>query len=237
MAHLHLPDGVLPFYLWAAGYAAAAVALFALWLKFRRARNLLVFARAGFFAALMVVAMSLHVAPLGYHLNLAALAGIVAGPAAALLACFLANVILALLGHGGVTVIGLNTITLGVEAVAAYALFRALAFVRASWPRAFLATAIALAAGTALAFGVVAVGTRDFGEVVDRGRGAAVEFHLFDEHADEAHAPGEAGEGEVSVGRLAALFFGLGAVGWALEAAVTATVAAYLKKTAPRLLP
>jgi cobalt/nickel transport system permease protein len=236
MAHLHLPDGVLPFYLWAAGYAVAAAALFVLWLKFRRARNLLVFARAGFFAALMVVAMSLHVAPLGYHLNLAALAGIVAGPAAALLACFLANVILALLGHGGVTVVGLNTVTLGVEALAAYALFRALAFIRASWPRAFAATAIALAAGTALAFGIVAVGTRDFGEVVHRGRGAVVEFHLFD-GTDEPHAPGDHDGGDVSVGRLAVLFFGLGAVGWALEAAVTATVAAYLKKTAPRLLP
>jgi cobalt/nickel transport system permease protein len=237
MAHLHLPDGVLPFYLWAAGYAVAAAALFVLWLKFRGARNLFVFARAGFFAALMVVAMSLHLAPLGYHLNLAALAGIVAGPAAALLACFFANVILALLGHGGVTVIGLNTITLGVEALAAYALFRALAFIKASWPRAFVATALALAAGTAVAFGVVVVGTRDFGEVVHRGRGAGVEFHLFDEHADGARAPAEVGEGEVSAGRLAALFFGLGAVGWALEAAVTATVAVYLKKTAPRLLP
>jgi cobalt/nickel transport system permease protein len=240
MAHLHLPDGVLPFYLWAAGYAVAAAALFVLWLKFRGARNLFVFARAGFFAALMVVAMSLYLAPLGYHLNLAALAGIVAGPAAALLACFFANVILALLGHGGVTVIGLNTITLGVEALAAYALFRGLAFIKASWPRAFVATALALAAGTAVAFGVVVVGTRDFGEVVHRGRGAGVEFHLFDReagHAGEGHAEAGAGEGEVSPGRLAALFFGLGAVGWALEAAVTATVAAYLKKTAPRLLP
>ena len=240
MAHLHLPDGVLPFYLWAVGYAVAAAALFVLWLKFRRARNLLVFARAGFFAALMVVAMSLHVAPLAYHLNLAALAGIVAGPAAALLACFLANVILALLGHGGVTVVGLNTVTLGAEALAAFALFRAFAFVKPTWPRAFVATTLALAAGTALAFGVVAVGTRDFDEVVHRGRGAAVEFRLFDgpaEHVGEAHAPGEAGRGEVSTGRLAALFFGLGAVGWALEAAVTATVAAYLKKAAPRLIP
>ena len=52
MAHLHLPDGVLPFYQWAAGYAVVAAVLVLLWLKFRRARNLVVFARAGFFAAL-----------------------------------------------------------------------------------------------------------------------------------------------------------------------------------------
>jgi cobalt/nickel transport system permease protein len=231
MAHLHLPDGVLPFYLWAAGYAVVAAVFVLLWLKFRRARNLVVFARAGFFAALMVVAMSFHVAPLGYHLNLAALAGIVAGPAAALLACLFANVILALLGHGGITVIGLNTLTLGAEALAAFAVFRAAAFIKATWPRAFVATLVAVAAATTLAYGVVVVGTRDFGDVVERGRGSVVAFELFD-----GRDPAES-HGSVSRGRLAALFFGLGAVGWVLEALVTATVAAYLKKAAPRLLP
>ncbi len=237
MAHLHLPDGVLPFYLWAAGYAVVAAVLVLLWLKFRRARNLVVFARAGFFAALMVVAMSFHVAPLGYHLNLAALAGIVAGPAAALLACLFANVILALLGHGGITVIGLNTLTLGAEALAAFAVFRAAAFIKATWPRAFVATLVAVAAATTLAYGVVVVGTRDFGDVVERGRGSVVAFELFDGHdRHEEHRAGES-HGSVSPGRLAALFFGLGAVGWVLEALVTATVAAYLKKAAPRLLP
>ena len=235
MAHLHLPDGVLPFYLWAAGYAVVGVVLVLLWLKFRRARNLVVFARAGFFAALMVVAMSFHVAPLGYHLNLAALAGIVAGPAAALLACVFANVILALLGHGGITVIGLNTVTMGAEAVGAFAAFRGATFIKATWPRAFAATIAALAVGTTLAFGVVALGTRDFGDVVERGRGSVVTFELFDGHAhEEEHHAGES-RGDVSTGRLAALFYGLGSIGWVLEALVTATVAAYLKRAAPRL--
>jgi cobalt/nickel transport system permease protein len=235
MAHLHLPDGVLPFYLWAAGYAVVAAVLVLLWLEFRRARNLVVFARAGFFAALMVVAMSFHVAPLGYHLNLAALAGIVAGPAAALLACLFANVILALLGHGGITVIGLNTVTMGAEAVGAFAVFRVATFIRATWPRAFAATIAALAVGTTLAFGVVALGTRDFGDVVERGRGDGVTFELFDGHAHHEEHPADEGHGDVSRGRLAALFYGLGSIGWVLEALVTATVAAYLKRAAPRL--
>lgn len=234
MAHLHLPDGVLPFYLWAAGYAVVAAVLVLLWLKFRRARNLVVFARAGFFAALMVVAMSFHVAPLGYHLNLAALAGIVAGPAAALLACLFANVILALLGHGGITVIGLNTVTMGAEAVGAFAVFRVATFIKATWPRAFAATIAALAVGTTLAFGVVALGTRDFGDVVERGRGG-VTFELFDGHAHQEEHPADESHGDVSTGRLAALFYGLGSIGWVLEALVTATVAAYLKRAAPRL--
>lgn len=237
MAHLHLPDGVLPFYLWAAGYAAVACVLIVLWLKFRGARNLSAFARAGFFAALMVVAMSFHVAPLGYHLNLAALAGIMAGPAAALLACLFANVILALLGHGGITVIGLNTLTLGLEAVAAFAVFRAAASVKATWPRAFVATVVALAVGTTLAYGIVVAGTRDFGDVVERGGGRVAALELFDRHKPgDAHSAEER-HGDVSPGRLAALFYGLGAVGWVLEGLVTATVAAYVKKAAPRLFP
>ncbi|NIT36433.1 MAG: hypothetical protein GTN49_08020 [candidate division Zixibacteria bacterium] len=238
MAHLHLPDGVLPFYLWAAGYVVVAVGLLLLWFKFRRARNLPVFARAGFFAALMVVAMSFYVAPLGYHPNLAALAGIVAGPAAALLACLFANVILALLGHGGVTVVGLNTLTLGVEALVASVLFGSAAFMKATWLRAFGATVLALAAATALAFAVVAVGTRDFGQIVERGRGGVIEFQLLERNEPAERESGSgAGRGEVSLARLAALFFGLGAVGWALEGAVTAAVCAYLRKTAPRLFP
>jgi cobalt/nickel transport system permease protein len=238
MAHLHLPDGVLPFYLWAGGYAVVAFGLFLLWLKFRRARNLPVFARAGFFAALMIVAMSFHVAPLGYHLNLAALAGIVAGPTAALLACLFANVILALLGHGGVTVVGLNTLTLGVEALVASVLFSSATFAKATWFRAFGATVLALAASTALAFAVVAVGTRDLGQIVERGRGGLVEFRLLEGH-ESAEGEGGTGtrQGDVSLARLAALFFGFGAVGWALEGTVTATVCAYLKKTAPRFFP
>ncbi len=236
MAHLHLPDGVLPFYLWAAGYAVVAGLLALLWLRFRRARNLVVFARAGFFAALMVVAMSFHVAPLGYHLNLAALAGIIVGPPAALLACLFANVILALLGHGGITVIGLNTLTLGAEAVAAFAVFRGAAFIKATWPRAFVATVVALAAGTALAYGIVMAGTRDFGDVVERGR-SGVAFELLGEHNPAYERAAAEEHGAVSPGRLAILFFGLGAVGWVLEGLVTATVAAYLRKAAPRLFP
>ncbi|MGD8717666.1 MAG: energy-coupling factor ABC transporter permease [Candidatus Zixiibacteriota bacterium] len=238
MAHLHVPDGVLPFYLWAVGYAVVALGLIALWVKFRRAGDLRSFARAGFFAALTVVAMSFHIAPLGYHLNLVALAGIVAGPLPALLACLFANVILALLGHGGITVVGLNTITLGAEALVAFAAFRAGRFIRPTWPRAFVATVLALAASTTIAYVVVVTGMDDLGGVVERGRGL-VDVHLpsVGEHAGERHEhEAEAPAGDVSPGRLAILFYGLGAVGWLIEGAVTATVAAYLKKAAPRLI-
>ena len=146
-------------------------------------------------------------------------------------------VMLALLGHGGITVNGLNTVTVGAEALVAFAVFRAADFIRATWPRAFVATVVSLAAGTTLAFGVVALGTRDFGHVVERGRGGIVSFEFFGgrDHGDEHEA--SEGHGDVSRGRLAALFYGLGSVGWVLEALVTATVAAYLKRAAPRIFP
>jgi cobalt/nickel transport system permease protein len=233
MAHLHLPDGVLPWYWWVAGYAGAGVILLLVGARFRRTLKLTALARAGFFAALMVLAMSVHLAPLGYHLNLATLAGIVAGPAGGFLACFLANVFLALMGHGGVTVVGLNTLTVGGQAVAAWAGWRALAFVKAPWPRAFVASFAALAVGTALAFAVVAAGTRDFGAVTDRlERGKIVDFHLGGERYAEGHTSAAA----VSLGRLAALMFGLGGIGALVEAAVTASIVTYLAQAAPRLL-
>jgi hypothetical protein len=88
--------------------------------------------------------------------------------------------------------------------------------------------------GVTLAFGIIALGTRDFGAVVARAEnGKVVDFHLGADHEEGPAAPPAA---EVSLGRLAALMFGLGAVGAALEAAVTASVAAYLAKAAPRLL-
>jgi len=235
VAHLHLPDGVFPYWLWGAAYVAVGAALLWLGWRFRRGANLRLFARAGFFAALMVVAMSFHLAPLGYHLNLAALAGIVAGPTAALLACLFANVLLALLGHGGVTVIALNTLTLGAEALAAGALFRLASFVRPVGPRAFAATWLALALATTLAFAIVVVGTRDFGGAVHRG-GGWVHVELYD-RGEEAEPAEAAGGPEVSTPRLAALFYGLGAIGWTLEALVVAGVVAYVKRAAPRLVP
>ncbi len=117
-------------------------------------------------------------------------------------------------------------------------LFGSAAFMKATWLRAFGATVLALAAATALAFAVVAVGTRDFGQIVERGRGGVIEFQLLERNEPAERESGSgAGRGEVSLARLAALFFGLGAVGWALEGAVTAAVCAYLRKTAPRLFP
>ena len=67
--------------------------------------------------------------PLGFlpvHLNLTVLAGIFLGPWLGLIAVFVVNFILALLGHGGITVLGLNTLVVGSEAFLGYYIFMAL---------------------------------------------------------------------------------------------------------------
>ena len=77
----------------------------------------------GAVSAAMLVAMSLEILPLAYHINLSVVAGILLGPALGFLAAFIANLMLALMGHGGITVIGLNTLLLGSEAVLGHTLF------------------------------------------------------------------------------------------------------------------
>src|SRR5688500_3732643 len=66
--------------------------------------------RLGVMSALLLVGMSTETVPIAYHINLSVLAGIVLGPAYGALAALIVNVFLALFGHGGITVVGLNTL-------------------------------------------------------------------------------------------------------------------------------
>src|SRR5690606_34925185 len=95
-----------------------------------------------------------------YHLNLTVLSGIILGPAVGLIAAFIVNLILALVGHGGVTVVGLNTLVFGVEIVLGVFLFRALhrtlRGTLGSGLAAGGATILSLLASTALMLGIVA---------------------------------------------------------------------------------
>jgi len=126
MTHLHIPDGVLPAWLWlgGAGVAAALIALaarIASGRDFRRRLPLLSIA-----AAFMVVSMSVPVIPAVYNVQLAAVVGIILGPALGVIAAFIVNLLLALVGHGGITIVGLNTLILGGEMLAAWVLFHLL---------------------------------------------------------------------------------------------------------------
>ncbi len=114
--------------------------------------------------ALMILGMSFPIVPIMYHLNLTVLAGIMLGPALAVLAVFLSNLILAFFVHGGLTVIGLNSLILAFEAAAGWFLFRfALRFISQNYfLRGFLAVLPALIASTFLSIGIITLAGVDF---------------------------------------------------------------------------
>lgn len=122
MSHLHVVDGVLPWWAVLGSLALAALLVMAVLAGRRNAAQVRFLARVGVVAAALVVAMSLPLGP-GVHLSLAPLAGMMLGPGGGFLAAFLANASLATFGHGGWTAVGLNGLFLGAQAVLGAALF------------------------------------------------------------------------------------------------------------------
>lgn len=256
MSHIHIPDGVLPVWLWASGWA---VALIVLWIASRRAERADVRRKVPLVAvisALVLIAMSSEIVPIAYHVNLTVVAGALLGPQLAIVAAFVVQLALALLGHGGVTVIGLNVIMTASEMILGWLLFRGFVKLlgrrRVRWAGA-LATVITLAVTTTMLVGVVALaGT---GAAAERETGAldpnnltfaspfgegVVSIGLFSGGEDhEGESPGADHDGTsapLSVSRFAAVVYTLGPIGWLIEALVTAAVLGYVAHVRPSLL-
>ncbi len=253
MSHIHIPDGVLPFWLWASGWAVA-IAMVALAARaagrtdVRRKVPLL-----GVVSAVMLVAMSSEIVPIAYHVNLTVVGGILLGPALSVIAAFIVEAVLAMLGHGGVTVLGLNTVVIGSEMVLGWALFRgavALAGQRHPAPLAGATTVITLALTTTLLVGIVAAAGG--GEAAHRESGAldpaSLEFAspfsegvftvglLSGGETHDEEGEGAEDEGAGGAGRFAAVVYTLGPIGWAIEALVVAAIIGYVARVRPSLL-
>nr|WBU15323.1 cobalt uptake substrate-specific transmembrane region [uncultured bacterium] len=241
MSHIHLPDGILPLWLVLLGWAATALAVAAvLWYLRRNPAELSGrIARLGVVAAVMMVGMSLEVVPIAYHFNLSVLAGILLGPAAGFLAAFLVVLMLALFGHGGITVVGLNALVIGTEVVLGSLLFRAVSGARRLnlfWG-AFIATVVALAVSTTLMVGIIGIARINPAEQAPR---AAITFsNPFQEGLfrvellkEEGHEPAE-----LDLPTFAGVVYTLGIVGWALEGLLTGLIVRYLGQVRPDLLP
>ncbi len=218
MTHMHIPDGILPVWLWVSGFILMAAALgFSLFrlraMDMKRKIPLL-----GALSAAMLVAMSIEILPPVYHINLSVVAGILLGPPLGFVAAFSANLILALMGHGGVTVIGLNTLLLGAEAVLGHTIFFLFKNRLPVFWRAAAATVLTLFIVSLLLIAIVAISHADIGAFRhDGGHG-----HARDEHA--------------SVAAFAVMVLSLGVVGWIVEAAVTGAVVKFISQVKPELL-
>lgn len=259
MSHIHIPDGVLPWWLWIAGWLTAAVLLGiaakrATHTGARRAVPLI-----GAVSALVLVAMSSEIVPIAYHVNLTVIAGVLLGPWLGLIAAFIVVLVLALLGHGGVTVIGLNTLVIGTEIALGWALVRGgtrLAGIRKIRPIAGVATVLTLALTTTMLVGIVALAgtpatTRETGaldaetlEFRNPFSDGVLQLGLLGGHghdeieADETdHEHEGEHEGEtLAVSRFATVVYTLGPIGWLIEALVTAAVLGYVGRVRPGLL-
>ena len=234
MSHIHLPDGVLPVWLWASGYIVA-ILVGAILFRFikkedlRRRLPLL-----GMMAAAMVLGASVEIVPIAYHVNLTVISGMLLGPSLIFLATFVVNVILALFGHGGVTVIGLNTLTLSIEGILGYLLFRLFwGVLRKLTPAVFLATFLALLVSTLSMIGVVSLGASHYEELIHQEGKGFFEFHLSKEKED--HHEGAAGE-KVNLRRFIAIVLPLGFIGWMLEGVITSLIVRYIHRMRPDLL-
>jgi cobalt/nickel transport system permease protein len=212
MSHLHIPDGVLPPWLWAGGLLLALVLL---WRSTRGITPRQV-AYQGALGGLMLATMAIPLGVFEYHLTLSGPIGVLLGAAGAFQVGFTVSAILALMGHGGITVVGLNALVAGLGATVAALAYRSLGVrLRAEWA---LAWATALGQGTAglLWLTIVALGMR----VAPPGT------HLL-EH-------GEVGPG---FGRFALLALPLWALGVVAEAAVAWGLGRYLARVHPGLMP
>jgi cobalt/nickel transport system permease protein len=244
VSHIHIPDGVLPLWLIAVGWVVAG-ALTAL--AVRRAESHDLRRRiplVGAMAALMLVGMSSEIIPIAYHINLTVLAGILLGPWLSIITALIVNVMLALVGHGGVTVIGLNTLVIVAEMVVGWFLFRQSVRVFGRRRPALLAggaTVLALMVSTTLLVVIVAFGgspaaTRESGAFDPASLSFANPFsdgvvtNVIIAPEPKTATP------KLPVVRFALMVYVLGSVGWLIEALITALIVGFVVRVRPGLV-
>jgi len=236
MSHIHFPDGVLPVWLWGSGFIIAILVgaiLFRFIKKEDLARRLPLL---GMMAAAMILGASVEIVPIAYHINLTVISGILLGPSLIFLATFVVNVILALFGHGGITVIGLNTLTLSIEGILGYSLFHLFwRVLRRLTPAIFLATFLALFVSTLSMIGAVSLGASHYEELIHQeGNKGIFEFKLLKGKGD--HPEGGATKDRVNLKRFIAIVLPLGFIGWILEGVITSLISRYIHRLRPDLL-
>ncbi len=143
MSHLHIPDGVLPPIVWIIGMLLAGI-LLALSARFTRdlGPQRIAFQSALGGIMLAVMAIPVPITAFDYCMTLSGPVGVLLGGWGGFQVSFVITLILALMGQGGFTVIGLNTLVLGLGAVLARGVY--LAGVRRLGPARAMALATAI---------------------------------------------------------------------------------------------
>ncbi|MEW6407933.1 MAG: energy-coupling factor ABC transporter permease [Patescibacteria group bacterium] len=157
--HIHIPDGVLPIWLWLTGFLVTSILLVIVLPKLKK--EIKKIPMVGMMTAVALLVMSI---PLGLpvHLNLMVLIGLIVGVRWSLVVALTVNFILASFGHGGLTIVGLNTLLLWLQATAGIFLFRFfIKFFKNYFASASIVTFISLFLSFLLLVGIVAVSQVD----------------------------------------------------------------------------
>jgi len=127
MSHIHLPDGIISPVWWISGFIITFCIVYFIMknIDYKNARQKIL--HTGIAVAIILLGMSVPLFIIPVHLSLAVLTGIFIGPKLGFLAVLAANFILVFIGHGGITLVGINTLIFGVEVLVGYCIFRALA--------------------------------------------------------------------------------------------------------------
>ena len=246
MSHIHIPDGILPLWLWVLGYILIGICFIFGAFYIKKSQKQAKFPLISIMAALMILTMSVPIPfPVPYHINLAVLAGIILGPILSFFAILTSNLLLAFTAHGGITVVGLNTLVISIEAVTGYFIFKFLVKKSAKiFFSAFTATFLALIISTFLAIGIVYAGTHNFSslshhhcchneehqEKISIHNEKHIESELIEHHEHQD------AEEKFNIKRFFALMFMFGFIGWILEASLTGFIVSYIKKVKPDIL-
>jgi cobalt/nickel transport system permease protein len=247
MSHLHVPDGLLPIWIVILGWIITGAILVVVSRRLTSEDQAHRLALLGVIAALMLIGMSLDIAPIGYHVDLAVLAGIVLGPTLGFVAGFVVNLILAFLGHGGITVVGVNSLVLGVEVSLGYYAFRAqraLGHEHVSvGVAAGVAAVVSLLCSTLLMIAIVAIANISSALTLpnaDVVAGTLVVPNPFGQGSLTWQLPVIQVEpratGKLDIVTFARLVLGLGSAGWIIEGFVTGLIASYVARVRPDVL-
>lgn len=241
MSHLHLVDGVISPVWWILGHVISLAILLLAVAKVKKEELAQKVPFIGVLSALMLITMSVPLGFLPFHLNLTVLAGILAGPWIGFIAVFIVNLILAFIGHGGITVVGLNTLIIGMEVVVGYFLFKTVAKYLKPVKAVVVTVMVTLLISTSFMGGVVALTNAGMEHMLPQG-------HHEEEHYDETdhHDGSESNQHKELSEQLSNVKFfalsGWGAVlvilmlGIIIEAVVTAMVVGFFLKVRPDMI-
>lgn len=232
MSHLHIPDGVLPGWLVMAGWILTVVILAFSIYKTRHTEIKRKIPLIGIISALMIVCMTIPIVPIAYHINLSVIAGIILGPAVAFISIFIVDLIIAMFGHGGITVVGLNTVVVGAEAFIGFYLFQLFMLLigkdSVMWSSG-LAAIISLILSTTILVGIVYTSQLNPELVI------GIEGDTPTERIQNEDIPQELIKG-LNIKSFAKTILVLLGIGWLLEGIITAFVIKYVSRVRPDLI-